>query len=283
MYYLCFDDKKDMSYASAGRFVSKRAAFHPDRVLDTAVLLLGYSGQCPICQNGKERVLKKGTFQLLFPGVRHYGTGAMSEGQSHFWCHFYLPAGYFVVQAESSQELIREGLCVVPEFAEIDDCEKYFILFSQLIDQAEGENTSRAVSDAYVKIILCSLAQSVQRTEQGTNGERKLILSVKETVNRYAAEGVRVYDVAKMLKYDPDYITRIFRRHTGMTLSEYINSVRLQKAKNLLLNTDQSIAEIAYATGFTDDKYFMRTFKRYESVTPTQYRTSYFKRHLNEE
>ena len=279
MYYLCFDENKCLSYASAGRFVSRFAASHPDRTLDTAVLLLGYSGECPIAQDGREYVLKKGTFQLLFPNVRHYGTGLTSEGQSHFWCHFYLPDGYCIVDAENADELVAKGFCVIPEFARIDDPEKYFILFSQLIDQAESEDTRRAISDAYVKIIMCSLAASAMR--YGKTGEHKLVSAIKDWTRRHALEGAGACDLARELKYDPDYMTRVFKRHTGKTVLQYINGVRLQEAKNLLSNTDRSISEIACASGFSDEKYFMRLFKREESVTPTQYRTLHVKKHLN--
>ena len=279
MYYLCFDENKCLTYASAGRFVARFAATHPDRTLDTAVLLLGYSGECPIAQDGREYVLKKGNFQLLFPGVRHYGTGDASEGQSHFWCHFHLPEGYCIAEADSAEQLSDTGMCVVPEFAEIDDPEKYFILFSQLIDEAESENAGHAITDAYVKIIMCSLAASA--AHEGRMGDHKLVSAIKDWTRRHALEGASACDLAKTLKYDPDYLTRIFKKHTGKTVSQYINGVRLQEAKNLLSNTDRSIAEIAYASGFADEKYFMRLFKRIESVTPTQYRTSHVKRHLN--
>lgn len=279
MYYLCFDENKSLSYASAGRFVSRFAASHPDRTLDTAVLLLGYSGECPIAQDGREHVLKKGTFQLLFPNVRHYGTGLTSDGQSHFWCHFYLPEGYRIVYVESKDELAAKGICGVPEFAHIDDPEKYFILFSQMIDQAEREDTRRVICDAYVKIIMCSLAASAMREEK--SGEHRLVSAIREWTRMHALEGANVSDLARELKYDPDYMTRIFKKHTGKTLSRYINGVRLQEAKNLLSNTDRSIAKIACDSGFSDEKYFMRLFKRAESVTPTQYRTLHTKKHLN--
>lgn len=281
MYYLCFDENKSLSYASAGRFVSQNCAAHPDRVLDSAVLLLGYGGECPISQEGREFVLKRGTFAILFPNVRHYGTGEVSEGQSHFWCHFHLPDGYFIAEADSAEALLQKGICVIPEFCTINDPEKYFILFSQLIDASEQDGGRRAITDSYVKILLCSLAESAKHAERGCVGEHKLVSAVKDWAKRNATEGRGVYDAASELKYAPDYLTRIFKKHTGKTTLEYINGVRLQKAKSLLLNTDLSVSQIAYSVGFADEKYFMRLFKREESVTPTQYRMSHVKRHLN--
>lgn len=281
MYYLCFDENKSLSYASAGRFVSQNCAAHPDRVLDSAVLLLGYGGECPISQDGREFVLKRGTFAILFPNVRHCGTGEVSKGQSHFWCHFYLPEGYFIAQANNVEELLQKGMCVIPEFCAIDDPEKYYILFSQLIDESEQNGEHRAITDSYIKILMCSLAESAKRAEKGCVGEHRLVSAVKDWAKRNATDGLGVYDAAAELKYAPDYMTRIFKKYTGKTTLEYINGVRLQRAKSLLLNSDLSVAQVAYSVGFADEKYFMRLFKREESVTPTQYRTSHVKRHLN--
>lgn len=281
MYYLCFDENKTLSYASAGRYTSRFSSSHPDRTLDTAVLLLGYSGSCPMAQDGREYLLKRGTFQVLFPGVRHYGTGEMSQGQSHFWCHFYLPEGYRIVDTDDPYELYSKGMCVIPEFAQIDDCEKHFILFSQLIDESENENASRAISDAYVKILLCSLSKSARRSGILKKNENIIVAAIKDWTKAHALRGGNVSQAARALKYDPDYLTRILKKHTGMTMSEYINGIRLQEAKSLLTNTDLGISEIAYAVGYSDEKYFMRVFKRCEQVTPTQYRGAHFKKHLN--
>jgi AraC-like DNA-binding protein len=278
MYYLCFDENKDTPFVSAGRFISQNLAPHPDRTLDTAVLLLGYGGECPLAQDGREYVIKKGTFALLFPNTRHHGTGAVSEGQSHFWCHFYLPDGYYIAEADDAEALRRSGACVIPEFSEIDDCEKFFILFSQLIDESEREGARSAITDAYVKILLCSLSDSVAASK---NDEHKLVSAIKAWANKNAARGGGVVDVARELGYAPDYLTRVFKKQTGTTTLEYLNSVRLQKAKNMLLNTDMTISQIAYAVGFADEKYFMRLFRRRENVTPTKYRTSHEKKHLN--
>ncbi len=69
--------------------------------------------------------------------------------------------------------------------------------------------------------------------------------------------------------------------HTGMRLLEYINTVRVSKAKILLYESDSSVKEIAYEVGFDDEKYFMRIFKLVEGISPTQYRHAFYKTHQN--
>ena len=285
MYYLCFDSGNNISFSSAGRFISHNSQAHPKRILTTFVLLLGYSGECKLAQDGREYALKKGTFQVLFPDTPHYGTEPTSKDQSHFWCHFNLPDGFFIKETEDSTELGKNGLCILPEFSQIDNCEKFFVLFSQMIDEAEkmyeGNEHAKVICDSYIKILLLSL--SVQCMENSLNANRKhaATTKLKEWLRIHACDGITACDAANALNYNPDYLTQILKADTGMTLCEYLNDIRLKKAKNLLLNSNRTVSKIAYEVGFSDEKYFMKLFKRKENVTPTQYRNAHFRIHLN--
>ena len=93
MFYICFDSNQTISFLSAGRFVSHNTHAHPKRKLESAVLLLGYSGECALAQDGREYVLKKGAFQVLFPHTLHYGTKPTTQNQSHFLVSFSVAGG----------------------------------------------------------------------------------------------------------------------------------------------------------------------------------------------
>ncbi len=281
MNYLCFDVNEKITFCSAGRFISKAPSVHPRRTLDTAVLLLGYSGECRISQDNNEYVLGKGCFRILFPGHEHYGTVASETGQSHFWCHFYLPKGFYITEDIPNDQ--NEQLCILPEFSAISDYEKYFVLFGQLMDEAERrtcELLGKTICDSYIKIMLCSLASAV--TEKSTNTRKRAeTAKIKEFLRCNACSGITAGEAAKALGYNADYLCRLIKRDSGMTLGTYLNKQRLGEAKNLLLNSNMKIAEIAYACGFSDEKYFMKLFSKYENVTPSKYRQAHFRVHYN--
>lgn len=67
-------------------------------------------------------------------------------------------------------------------------------------------------------------------------------------------------------------LVNLFHHATGKTPIEYLIFVRLTNAMKLLQNTDRSITEIAYKTGFSDSNYFSRQFKKYVGVSPSEYR-----------
>ena len=71
---------------------------------------------------------------------------------------------------------------------------------------------------------------------------------------------------------NPNYISQYFKNETGMNYSAYLLMLRINKAKNLLMNSDRSVAEVAQMTGFKDYRLFSRTFKQETGLTPSQYR-----------
>lgn len=68
------------------------------------------------------------------------------------------------------------------------------------------------------------------------------------------------------------YISKVFKEKTGRNLSDYINEVRIQHVKEMLMQTDMSIASISEAAGIYSRSTLIRLFRKYEEVTPSEYR-----------
>ncbi|MBO4979794.1 MAG: helix-turn-helix transcriptional regulator [Clostridia bacterium] len=86
------------------------------------------------------------------------------------------------------------------------------------------------------------------------------------------AEKISLAEVAKELGYDYNYMSRFFRNKFNMTFSELVNVYRAESAIRLLEDTDKSITEIAYESGFHSLRSFNGFFKSQMGITPTQYR-----------
>ena len=282
MFYLHFTKNSEFEFSSAGKFVARNKQIHPRRNLKSAVLLVGSDGECPIEQDGRSYVLKKGDFLILFPDIEHGGTAPVSHMQSHFWCHFYLPEACVISGNAGDAESL-----VVPEYGHLIDAKAVNILFRQLIDASRRiyscKNAYTALCDSYIKILLTTLADEFSQNtiENDILPQKAVISKISEWIRFHCLENITVRDVAVQFHYNADYLTHIFKRHTGYCVCGYINLMRINEAKSLLLNSDMKIAEIARFCGFSDEKYFMKQFKKFESVTPTQYRQSYFRMHFN--
>ncbi len=68
------------------------------------------------------------------------------------------------------------------------------------------------------------------------------------------------------------YFCKMFKKATGITFTDYLSRVRIEKAKNLLLNPNMRISEIAYAVGFQSLTHFNRMFHKLAGRSPTEYR-----------
>ncbi|MCR5755333.1 MAG: helix-turn-helix transcriptional regulator, partial [Acetatifactor sp.] len=78
--------------------------------------------------------------------------------------------------------------------------------------------------------------------------------------------------IAEKVYLSPKYISRIFKEETGVTITQYTNDCKLNKASRLLLETNISLEELIKQVGFSSTNYFIKKFKEKYSVTPTQYR-----------
>lgn len=78
-------------------------------------------------------------------------------------------------------------------------------------------------------------------------------------------------EVADHVHLNPAYFSTLFKQSTGSSFKEYLNIVRIEESKRLLSNTDYSIIDISLATGFEDQSYFSKVFKKYTGLTPKQY------------
>ncbi|WP_167383768.1 AraC family transcriptional regulator [Paenibacillus kribbensis] len=78
--------------------------------------------------------------------------------------------------------------------------------------------------------------------------------------------------IAQVFGLSPEYLSRFFVKHVGMTLFQYINAIRLERSFRVLMNTDHSIIQIALEHGFPNEKSFARVFKKVYQATPHQYR-----------
>jgi len=85
-------------------------------------------------------------------------------------------------------------------------------------------------------------------------------------------EKLRLQQVAQLAAMSPHYFCKFFKRNTGQTLTEFLLRMRVDKAKELLLQTQKTVTEIAFEVGFENHSYFDRVFKRLTQCSPMAFR-----------
>jgi len=102
----------------------------------------------------------------------------------------------------------------------------------------------------------------------------KLVVMAIQLVHRRYTEPLNAKVVSSELRCSSDYLGRRFKKSMGLELSEYIASVRLERARTLLRATYHTIGEVAAAVGMPDQSHFSRVFRRHHGMTPHHYRQS---------
>jgi AraC-like DNA-binding protein/ligand-binding sensor protein len=113
---------------------------------------------------------------------------------------------------------------------------------------------------------------SNQIVVQQNNAEPPAITRAKQFIHDHQAEELSLGQVAKSVNTSSFYFCKMFKRATGINFTDYVSRVRIEKAKNLLLNPNLRVSEIAYEVGFQSLTHFNRVFKRIVGQSPTQYR-----------
>ncbi len=113
---------------------------------------------------------------------------------------------------------------------------------------------------------------SNQLVVQQDNAEPQMIVRARGFIDEHQGEDMSLTDVARAVNCSTFYFCKMFKRATSLHFTEYLSRVRIEKAKNLLLNPNLRISEIAYEVGFQSLTHFNRVFRRLVGESPTEYR-----------
>jgi len=105
---------------------------------------------------------------------------------------------------------------------------------------------------------------------QGTNHLKNDILSY--VLNHYSDNNLTLELLAERFNVSPSYLTRYFKNQTGKSLMQYLDNIRMEQAKKLLLSTELSLDEIISQCGYVDKNNFIQKFKKYYGYPPISYR-----------
>ena len=103
-----------------------------------------------------------------------------------------------------------------------------------------------------------------------------VVFKTTSYVKRNCAEKLSLDSLAREVYLSKSYLSSIFKKETGMSLTAYITKVRVEKSKKMLLEDNTSLALISSQCGFKDQSYFTKVFKKETGVSPKRFRDNYF-------
>lgn len=183
---------------------------------------------------------------------------------------------YFTFGGALAQEILAllqlDALLYVTEnVAEIDQF--ILALAGQVTHAAPGYQYD--ISGTIYQFLMLLKKNSLSQTK-GDYTYQSIVAPLQRYIEANFTQPLGDHDFAQQLGFSTQYITRIFKQALQMTPNQYINTYRLRQAKVLLLQERHlSITEVAQKVGFHNANYFITTFRKFEQITPHQFRQKY--------
>lgn len=134
-----------------------------------------------------------------------------------------------------------------------------------------GQIHNSATLDESIAIFERYLLEVMNYNEKKKYMSKEIADAIKFIREHYDEE-LSLQQIADQVQLNPSYLSRLFKKELQMSFVEYLNFYRIDMAKNLLLNTRLKSYEIAQKTGYWDDSYFSRTFKKVTGMRPHEFR-----------
>ncbi len=137
---------------------------------------------------------------------------------------------------------------------------------------ADNCASAEELFDHLIRVITVSYDNAAK---QKRHDENRPIRMAKQYIGEHYAEPLTLEQVSAVAGLSPAYLSTVFKKDTGMTFLEYLSKVRMDMAKQLLKTTSCTVADICEKVGYSDVRYFTKSFTKYAGLKPNEYRKLY--------
>ena len=262
---ICSDRFDGLRLFNAGNLTSRSGFIHQRRTMKCWVLIYVLSGTLEIRSDGADYSVRGGEWLFLKPGTEHSGT-VPSEGElSYLWVHFSAETPFF--EAEEGKAY------TMPVYGRTSS-QRLSVIFRQLVDLSRRRVYAQRMLECALEMLLSELTQEYLDTRAAGSSLPPLIEDINEWIRLNCYRQITINDIAAEFHYNPEYLSSLYSRETGCTLTRSIVRARVDISKRMLSDRNVSIKEAAFSCGFSDEKYYMRVFRKMEGMTPAQYRAA---------
>ena len=229
-------------------------------------ILFFTKGKSSISCNLKEIPVKKGDIVIINSKELH--TGTLRGYGSAYYC-VQLNTAFF-------HNLIGREYVIFKNLVRDEECAR---MFSRIIEQASDHSFSGVIElkKQLYKFFSLICARHVSEIISEDDYKKQFCRldtfnAAVEYINRHYNEDMSVSELANKFFISPSYFSHLFKKNSGKGVIEYVNEVRIARAKSLLESDDTPIGDIALLVGFGDINYFSRKFKELTGVSPSEHR-----------
>lgn len=292
MNYLVFTCPPMPHFIVGGECLVRPGDTHERRIIhNTFDLIYVVEGTLYLAQDGREFVLEAGQYVILYPETQHKGSRVCTEVTRYYWLHFYTEGAFSYTEVRPKAQSIpranprtyykkesfqiimpRSGTVLLHERKEV---EGHWASLSQVhIDKYAGTKRYPSITRsqleqqaAFLRLLTLLFRPYTQRQE-ACSAAREM----RDYLLVYYKEDYSLEQLSQQFSYSASHLIRTFRKTYGVSPGQYVLQLRIYAALHLLVDTDLPIYCISEEVGFRSPAYFIKQFKYYTHVTPTEYR-----------
>ena len=234
--------------------------------LQSYLFFIVVDGAGILSYDGKEHELTTGSCVFIDCQKTYSHTTAPDKLWTLRWCHFYGPTMNSIYQKYCE----RGGR---PVFSPSDSTPVFSVL-SELLSIAKGSDYMRdmLINEQLSKLMRLIMAESWHPEDKALPSKKASVLEVKKYLDENYNSKISLEELCSRFYISKYYLTHSFKNQFGLSITSYLLSMRITKAKHLLRFSNKTIEEIGYETGIGAPAYFSRVFKDIEGVAPSVYR-----------
>ena len=239
---------------------------YPTHIHQYAELAIVLHGDVALTVDGKKEELHPGDAAFIFPFQTH---------EYHSEC--FNRIGLFIFSPSMIPDFFKVTATKVGKSASFTPNEEIINMFKERI--ISKNDISLYDIKGCIYLFLSDYLNSTELKESSV--ESNIAVNVVNYVNQHISEKITLEALAEEMNYNPNYVSSCIQRLFGINLCTLVASIRTDKAKYLLWETDKTGLEICFECGFGSERSFHRQFKAITGTTPKEYRTSIKKRLVN--
>ena len=235
------------------------------------------SGFLTVSISGENYIGKPGDAFVVSPGNLHF-MGSQTGNVDYFT--FLFPLKYIsfrtddILDDKLLEPLNSGHLMISPEIEHTvkEHCEQLVEIYGAKKEESQSKITAQIKTKIILLQFILELWKKGFIVENDTGGKNTVEKEMVSYIQQNFTGKILLKEFGEQFHLSEKYISRYFKEHFHITISQYVTYLRLEHAKQLLQDTDIPVTEVAMQSGYQNVSYFIRSFKKTYGMSPLKYR-----------
>ena len=235
----------------------------------TPQIFICKSGEGTLKVNESTYIIKKGSFFYLMPNTPHEYYSNTDKWELE-WIAF---SGIQIDNILAELKFDNSKIGTLSNFDKVESS------FNKIFVALKSDNDFGKIisSSVLYKILVELYAMLNSKHEIEISQGNRIVNDVKLYIDEHYNQDITIEELSELVYVTPQYLCKMFKRHLNLRPFQYIAMKRIQHAKKMLLDNNMSVNDIAHLVGYNDCSYFCAIFRKYEMISPSEFRGLKFK------